>query len=108
MSDLNSLPVPPEFVESLQETALKTALDCLERLDLPQEVVALVKGINDLSFYVAECYRNPDTLVRDRNDRFDIEGVVIGSIDAIARAGGVFQGAFTTSAPRKINQPIKK
>lgn len=105
MSEINSLPVAPEFVESLQEQATKTAIEYLEKIKVPEEIIQLIRNINDLSFYTAECYRNPAFLMRDRYDRFDIEGLVIESINNIAKSGGVFHGAYSVSVARDVPLP---
>lgn len=107
MSDLSSLPVAPEFVEVLSETAAKTATDYLESIHAPEHVVELVRLIGELGYYVAECYRNPSALAGDRKDRFDIETVTVESVNAIAKCGGIFCGPFLDSQPRETAKLVK-
>jgi hypothetical protein len=105
MSDINSnfpsLPVAPEFVEALAETATKTALDHLRKFDAPEELVALVENIHDLGYYLATCYRHPESLTGERRSRFDIETIVIEAVNAIAKLGGEFHGPYGGFQPRE-------
>lgn len=105
MSDLNSLPVAPEFVEVLAENATLTAVNYLQAIHAPEQVIQLVKSISALDYYVTECFRSPETITRDRNDRYDIESIVIESINAIAQCGGMFQGPYNDSLPRPLPTP---
>lgn len=107
MFDSNSLPVAPEFVEVLSETAVKTATNYLEAVRAPEHVIALVRLIGELNYYLVECQRSPESLANERADRYDIESIVIESINAIARSGGVFRGPWADSQPRAFEQPLK-
>jgi len=105
--DLSSLPVAPEFVETLAENALETAVALLENLHVPDNIITLVKNISELEYYKEQCYRSPNHLLRDRNDRFDIEGVVFETINLIALNGGVFRGPVGATLPRQIPAPMQ-
>lgn len=107
MSNLNSLPVAPEFVEVLSETATKTATDYLESIHAPEHVVDLVRLIGELGYYMAECYRNPSALASDRVDRFDIETATVETINAIVKSGGIFSGPWLDSQPRQVEKSVK-
>lgn len=105
--DLGSLPVAPEFVETLAENALETAVAALEALRVPENIITLIKNISELGYYSEQCYRFPNHLLHDRNDRFDIEGVVFETINLIALNGGVFRGPVGDTIPRQIPAPMQ-
>lgn len=106
MSTLDTLPVAPEFIDTLQENVLKVAKEQLEKLKVPGDVIDLVGKIFDLGYYTTECYRNPKSMMLDKSSRLDIEEIVIESINLVAKYGGGFQGPFTYTLPRK--QQAKK
>ena len=102
MFDLNKLPVAPEFVETLQEDAVATLQAYLEKTKAPQEVLELARSVNDLGFYLTECYRDPKSLLKvEKADRFNVEELVITTVNSIAKVGGKFHGAATYSFPRE-------
>ena len=105
--DLDSLPVAPEFAEVLAENATATAIASLEALRAPENLISLVRNIHELGYYLAECYRSPNAFLRDRNDRFDVEGVVIETVNLIALARGVFHGPEGDTNPREAPTPIQ-
>ena len=105
--DLGSLPVAPEFVEVLAENALETAVAALEALHAPESIIQLVKNISELGYYSEQCYRSPNHLLHDRNDRFDVECVVLETINLIAVNGGVFRGPVGDTNPRQIPAPMQ-
>jgi len=84
-----------------------TLCEYLEKSNAPKVMFELVRSINDLAYYVTECYRAPDALKRDPIDRFNIEEAVITTINAIAEAGGQFHGPQTYSFPRQEEKPAK-
>lgn len=101
MSNINSLPVAPEFVSALAENATVTALGYLSKTNAPQEVIDLVESVSELRYYLEICYREPRSLMGDRAKRFDIEAVVIEAVNAIARVGGTFQAPSGDTLPRE-------
>jgi hypothetical protein len=105
--DLSSLPVAPEFVETLAENAVKTAVDALENLHAPAHIIQLVRDVHELGYYLRKCYSNPTSLLHDRRDRFDIEEVVIETVNLIAKSDGVFHGPDSESNPRQIAAPMQ-
>lgn len=107
MSDLSVLPVAPEFTDTLCESAVKTLIEYLTINNVPQSIINLAQNIADLGYYQAECYRAPETLLRERNDRLDIEMITIETINLIAANGGEFKGPWSTSVPREIFKPVK-
>ncbi len=99
--DLSSLPVAPEFVSALQEIAVDTATDALKVLGVPENIIQLVFHINDLGYYLQECYRDPEALLNTNPlQRYDIEAITIEAINDIVKSGGTFTGAYTCSIPR--------
>jgi hypothetical protein len=100
--DLSSLPVAPEFVEVLAENAVKTAVEALENLHAPAHIIQLIRDTHELGYYLEECYRSPTVLLHDRKNRFDIEEVVIETINLIAQSDGIFQGPDAATTPRQI------
>jgi hypothetical protein len=105
--DLNSLPVAPEFIEVLAENATETAAAALEALHAPEHLVLLVRNIHELGYYLEQCYRSPNPLLRERSSRFDIEAVVIESLNAIAQSGGIFRGPTGDTFPREAPTPVQ-
>jgi hypothetical protein len=107
MIKLSSLPVAPEFVDILAETAAKTALDHLRRIEAQPELIQLVESISDLGYYLKICYSHPGSLLEaDRSHRFDIETVVIEAVNAIAKLGGEFHGPSGNTPPRDEVLPV--
>ena len=100
-SDFKSLPVSPEFVDALQELTQKTILECFQVGNTEPEVIELVKNAFNLSYYLTECYRDPKTFAAERKDRFDIEAVVLETVNQIADLGGVFHGPYGSFLRRK-------
>jgi len=107
MSDLSVLPVAPEFTEILTENAVATLIDYLRETNAPPAILDLTRHIENLGYYLAECYRAPEILMRDRKDRIDIEEIVVETINAIALSGGTFKGPTGESQPRQVPQPVK-
>jgi hypothetical protein len=107
VSDFSSLPVSPEFVDILLDTASQTAVAYLEKTQAPAEIVALVRNLYELGYYLETCYRHPEYLEKERSDRYDIESIVIEAVNAIAQCGGVFQNAWNSSIPRETAIPVK-
>ena len=107
MSDLTSLPVAPEFVEVLEDTASKTVVEYLIRTKAPDVIIQLVRNIADLDYYLIECQTHPEYFQGERRDRFDIEGLVIESVNAIVRSGGEFHGPYLNSVVREVPLPVK-
>ncbi len=107
MSDLNSLPVAPEFAEVLTENAVDTLLDYLKDANAPQSIIELTRNIETLGYYLAECFRSPEHLLKDRKDRLDIETVVVETINNIGVCGGMFYGPNGSSQPRKTHVSMK-
>jgi hypothetical protein len=109
VSDLTSLPVAPEFVGILNDNAVTTALDLLRKMNAPEALVKLVGNIHELGYYLEACYRYPETLNRDRADRFDVETVVIETVNAIVECGGVFHDGQSFTMPREtIKVKVRK
>ena len=104
--NLKSLPVAPEFIDILAETATKTALDHLRKIEAQPELIRLVESISDLGYYLKICYSHPDTLLVERNHRFDIETIVIEAVNAIAELGGEFHGPFGSAPSRDEALPV--
>jgi len=100
-SKFNSLPVPPEFVESLAENAMAVATAYLRKIEAPAEVVELVEHIYNLGYYMEVAHSRPEILMGDEQHRFGIETIVIETISAIGKLGGEFYGPYTHSRPRK-------
>jgi hypothetical protein len=107
VSNIKSLPVPAEFVEALQDTAEKTLHDAMRALKVPQNIIELVESSLSLSYYLMEVYRAPETLMKDRRDRFDIEEVVLESVNAISKCGGTFYGPIGSITPESELQEEK-
>jgi len=107
MSDLSVLPVAPEFTESLGETAVETLLEYLKDTNAPDSILQLTRNIETLGYYLAECYRAPEQLQRDRKDRLDIEEVMVETINLIAACGGVFRSPNGHTQPREAQKPVK-
>ena len=107
MSDLSSLPVAPEFAGVLSETAIDTALEYLKALHVPDVAIDLVRNIYELGYYQKECYANPTGLLVERKDRFDIETVLIETINCVIECGGTFKGPWMDSQPREPIKPVK-
>lgn len=101
MSAINSLPVAPEFVETLKEITLDTTLECLRVLNVPENIIALVRNLDDMGDYIADCHHAPETLTGPRDARFDIEAVVLETINAVVAVGGVFPGLTGIPFARK-------
>ena len=79
----------------------------LEALHVPENLIQLVKNIHELDYYLEACYRSPNAFLRDRNDRFDIEDIVIESVNLIALNGGIFYGPAGDTNPRQIPAPMQ-
>lgn len=107
MSKFNKLPVAPEFIEALQDTAVTTLRKYFEKSDTPQDVVDLALGLESLGYYLTECYRNPKHLQGDPDDRFAIERIMVEVINAIANLGGEFNGSMLIGYHRK-GTPLEK
>jgi hypothetical protein len=105
--DLNSLPLAPEFAETLAENATETAAAALEALHVPENLILLVRNIHELGYYLEECYRSPNPLLHERRNRFDIEAVAVETINAIAQSGGVFHGPVGDTLPRETPTPVQ-
>lgn len=110
MFNLKSLPVAPEFVDALQETAVATVWKAMEAADIPpKDIFELFKNIINLDYYPIESYRAPKNLIGEPQDRFEIEKFVIETINQIGNLGGEFHGTYTFTYPRKdtVLQKIK-
>jgi hypothetical protein len=82
--------VAREFVETLQETAQETLKKCLEKLEAPESVKALVERIDELNYYLS----NPDLPEENWGpEKFDIQTVVAETTNAIAAVGGTFSNS---------------
>jgi hypothetical protein len=46
-------------------------------------------------------------MARAREDRYDIEAIVIESLNSIVRCGGAFKGAYSQTLRRETQQPVK-
>jgi hypothetical protein len=99
--DFSKLPIAPEFVDVLQEQAMLTAIQYLKKTHAGEDITKLVEGIYELSYYLVECHRNPQSMTGDPRDRFEIEVPVIETINAIANLGGQFHADMFNSKPRK-------
>lgn len=95
----NSVPVAPEFVESLQETVAATLEQCLSALNVPESVVVLVDDLVCLAYYTRLFHEDPQSLIGD-NPEFDGASVVIKAINHLAAAGAVFPGPYMSSVQR--------
>lgn len=100
-SDLNSLPVPPEFISALAENATQTALTYLEKTQAPKELIQLVENIHNFGYYLEVCYRDPQSLTGDPRHRLGIEEMVIEAVNAIAKLGGEFQAPSGSTIARE-------
>ncbi len=107
MSDLNTLPVAPEFTEVLTESAINALVEYLSSTNAPESVIKLARNIEALGYYQTECYRAPERVTCDRKDRLDIETIVIETINEIAVCGGIFHGPNGNSQPRETPAPVK-
>lgn len=108
MSVINNLPVAPEFVDILAENATSTALAYLRKIKAQKELIDLVENIAGLGYYLTKCYSDPTSLTSDRADRFDIEAVVIETVNAIAKLGGSFRDPSGDSLPLDIAQSVER
>lgn len=107
MSNFKKLPVAPEFVEALQDTAVTALREYFAKTNAPQDVVDLALGLEALGYYLTECYRSPKTLLGEPDDRFNIEYEMIKVINAIANLGGEFNGSALLGYYRK-GTPLQK
>ena len=96
--------VAPEFVITLQEDAQATLKKYLKKIEAPADILQLLQSVADLGYYLAEYERKPGYFGKDQ---FDIEGLVIETVNAIASAGGVFHGTYTYSLPRDEEIPTE-
>jgi hypothetical protein len=94
-------PVALEFMESLNETACETLEEALKKLNAPAEVLELLRHISELGYYFLFCGFSNGSFKTHDKDGFDAEGLTIETINSIARVGGTFHGAVTSSFPRK-------
>jgi hypothetical protein len=101
-TNVNDLLVPPEFVEVLQEYAYEPLKLYLENINAPAEMLGLLKSVNDLGYYLIHCLTKPEYFAKDK---FDIEGLVLETINTIVKAGGVFPGRYAGSVQRE-NTPL--
>lgn len=94
-----NLPVAPEFIESLRETATANLKHCLEALKVPADVLALVDDIENLSCYQRLSLEGAQNVGGD-DAWLDGKSVVIDTINNLARVGGTFPGYYFHSLPR--------
>ena len=90
--------VAVEFVENLQENAYVTLKKCLNKLDAPKAVLRLAESVYDMSYYLKEANDHPE---RFSPEGFDIQNVIIETVNDIADMGGVFGTSETVGVPRK-------
>lgn len=107
MSNINSLPVAPEFAETLGETAVESLLEYLKDTNAPESIIQLTNNIEAIGYYLAECYRFPEQFQREPKDRLDIEMITVETINLIAACGGVFRGPNGQTQPRNMPMPVK-
>jgi hypothetical protein len=112
MSEITNLPVAPEFTTTLEEKAVATLIECLNKLDAPKAVIGLVNDIYSLGYYRAMCAENPEFLTGDCPS-FDAAGAVVETVNHLAEVGAIFEGAYSESFPRKgtlldKSQPINR
>ena len=87
-----------EFVGILQESAQDTLKKCLEKLGAPEEVITLAGHVTDLGYYL-EKFNDPR--VKFGPEGFDIQEVIIETVNNIAALGGTFDGPVGETRSRK-------
>lgn len=93
-------PLATEFLESLQETAVKTLDDWLTANGAPDAACSLPGDIDSLAVYQKLVAQG----ATEHLDKYCIGDVVAGAVNSIATLGGTFHGPWTYSKPR---EPLK-
>ncbi|MEI7847930.1 MAG: hypothetical protein WCK35_19170 [Chloroflexota bacterium] len=94
--DFSTLPLSPEFADILLSQVAKVLGDCLDKLNVPADVLGLAVDLYDLAYYQEHCYHNQEVLTGI--NPFEIDVTVI--INHLANVGSQFSNYSGNSFPR--------